>query len=127
MLKKLIGGSVALLAVPVAAATLNDNTPKDPLKCRPSELPIYPAMDTEKNVKSSPISPESESLIRSSIESGVRVVREACCESVNMLKDKKKPIDNFVSTGVEHSQCRCGSFICFGTEYRIFVLFFSYF
>lgn len=106
MFKKLIGGSVALLAVPVAAATLKDNTPKDPLKCRPSELPIYPSMDTEKSVNTSPTSTESNSMIRSSIEGGVQVVREACCDCVNTLKDKKKPIDEFVNTGVGHSQCK---------------------
>lgn len=106
MFKKLIGGAVALSAVPVAAATLKDNTPKDPLKCRPSELPIYPSVLTTKNDKSSSTSPESDSLIRSSIEGGVQVVREACRDCVNTLKDKRKPIDNFVNTGVEHSQCK---------------------
>lgn len=106
MFKRLISGSVALLAIPVAASTLKDNTTKDPLKCRPSELPIYPSMDTEKNVKSSSKSQESDSLIRSSIEGGVQVVREACCGCINTLKDKKKPIDEFFSTGVGHSQCK---------------------
>lgn len=106
MFKKLIGGSIGLLAVPVAAATLKDNTPKDTLKCRPSELPIYPSLDTEKNVKSSPTPTESNSMIRSSIEGGVQVVREACCDCVNTLKDKKKPIDDFVNTGAAHSQCK---------------------
>lgn len=110
MFKKLIGGSVALLSVPVAAATPKDNTPNDPLKCRPSELPIYPTMDTEKNVKTSSTPSESNSLIRSSLEGGVQVVREACCDCVKTLKDKKKPIDEFVSTGVGHSQCKWTGF-----------------
>lgn len=114
MLRNLISGSVALLAVPVAAATLTENTPNAPVKCRPSDLPIYPSMKADKIINTAP---ESESLMRSSIEGGVQVVREACCEFVNALKDKKKPIDEFVSTGVAHSQCkliRCGCEIYYG-------------
>lgn len=50
---------------------------------------------------------ESEpSALKSSIEDGVRVVRESCCDCVKAAKDKKKPIDEFVTTGIEHSQCR---------------------
>lgn len=49
------------------------------------------------------------SVVRSSIEGGVRVVRETCCDCVNSIKDKKKPVDEFVSTGIAHSQCKyCG-------------------
>lgn len=50
---------------------------------------------------------ETESyIVRSSIESGVRVARECCCDCAQAIKDKKKPIDEFVSTGIEHSQCK---------------------
>lgn len=45
-------------------------------------------------------------IIRSSIEDGVKVVREFCCASVNAVKDKKKPVDDFIATGIEHSQCK---------------------
>lgn len=49
---------------------------------------------------------ESEpSVIHTTIEGGVKVVREACCDCVNSIKDKKKPIDEFVNTGIDHSQC----------------------
>lgn len=50
--------------------------------------------------------PEAESsLVRSSIEGSIKVVREACCDCVNAIKDKKKPVDQFISTGMDHSQC----------------------
>lgn len=46
------------------------------------------------------------SVVRSTIEGGVKAVRETCCDCVNGIKDKKKPLDEFVSTGIEHSQCK---------------------
>lgn len=45
-------------------------------------------------------------IIRSTIEGGVKVVREFCCSSVNAVKEKKKPVDDFIATGIEHSQCK---------------------
>lgn len=44
-------------------------------------------------------------IVRSSIEGGVKVVREFCCASVNAVKEKKKPVDDFIATGIGHSQC----------------------
>lgn len=102
MLRKIVAGTVLLSAAPIAAAAIKDDSSKEPLKCRPSELPIY----SEKSVKSPPTpSPESESIVRSSIEGGVKVVRECCCDCVNSIKKQKEPIDNFVQTGKAHSQC----------------------
>lgn len=46
------------------------------------------------------------SIVRSSIEGGVKVVRESCCDCVQLVKDKKTPIDEFIATGIGHSQCR---------------------
>lgn len=28
------------------------------------------------------------------------------CDCVNFIKDKKKPVDEFIATGIEHSQCK---------------------
>lgn len=44
-------------------------------------------------------------VVYDTIESGVSEVRKFGCECVNAVKSKKKPIDDFVSTGIEHSQC----------------------
>lgn len=45
------------------------------------------------------------SIIRSSIECGVKVVRENACDCVRSVQAQKKPIDDVISTGIEHSQC----------------------
>lgn len=45
------------------------------------------------------------SVVRSSIEEGVKVARECCCDCVKLVKDKKAPIDDFIATGIGHSQC----------------------
>lgn len=55
---------------------------------------------------SEPASDAESSIIHSSIESGVKVVREFGCASVNAVKDKKKPVDDFIATGIGHSQCK---------------------
>lgn len=55
--------------------------------------------------------PSESGLIRGSIEGGIKAVRETACDAVRAVQEKKKPIDEFVSTGIEHSQCeygRCG-------------------
>lgn len=44
-------------------------------------------------------------MIRTSIESGIKAVRETCSDAVKTVQEQKKPIDNFVATGIEHSQC----------------------
>lgn len=44
-------------------------------------------------------------IVLSTIEGGVKVVREFCCASVNAVKEKKKPVDDFITTGIGHSQC----------------------
>lgn len=104
MIRNVLTGSILLSAAPVAAAAVKDDKPKEATKYRPSDLPIYSTIYA-KDIKKS-AEPESESIIRSSIEGGVKVVRECCCDCVNSIKDKKKPVDEFVSTGVAHSQCK---------------------
>lgn len=49
---------------------------------------------------------EESSVVHSTIQSGVKVVREGCCDCVSTIKAQKKPIDEFVSTGIDHSQCK---------------------
>lgn len=49
--------------------------------------------------------PTEAGAIRTSIEGGIKVVREGCCDVVKAVQVQKKPIDDFVSTGIEHSQC----------------------
>lgn len=105
MLRNIVTGSMMLAAVPVTATPTKDDSTKEPKKLRPSELPIYSTV-YDNDQKAAPVAAESESLVRSSIESGIKVVREACCSTVNSVKDKKKPVDEFVSTGVAHSQCK---------------------
>lgn len=51
--------------------------------------------------------PTEPGVIRSSIESGIRTVRETYNDAVQAVKEQKKPVDEFVSTGIEHSQCKC--------------------
>lgn len=45
-------------------------------------------------------------MVRSSVENGIKVVRVACCDAVKTIQVRKKPIDEFVATGIEHSQCK---------------------
>lgn len=47
-----------------------------------------------------------DSIVRSTIESGVKEVRKVCCDCVTAIKNKKKPVDDFVATGIAHSQCK---------------------
>lgn len=50
-------------------------------------------------------SKDEPSIVRKSVEDGIKVVRETCCDCVNSIKAQKKPIDQFVATGIDHSQC----------------------
>lgn len=45
------------------------------------------------------------SVIRSSLEGSVKFVRECCFDCANAVKDKKKPVDEFIAKGIDHSQC----------------------
>lgn len=49
---------------------------------------------------------DESSIIRSSVEGGIKVVREFGSDCVNAVKDKKKPVDDFIATGIGHSQCK---------------------
>lgn len=65
---------------------------------------LYSFLPSVSNVKT-----ESR-VVRSTLEQGIKVVRECCFDCVKAITDKKKPIDVFVTTGLEHSQCRLNYF-----------------
>lgn len=129
MFRKVVGSSVLLSAAPIAVK--EKVTPETPnlATFRPQELPIYTtifAKDTKKyifggvekdcstalfwmfvfHIYSATTADQEPSAIRASFEGGVKVVRETCCDTVNAIKDKKKPVDEFIATGIEHSQCK---------------------
>lgn len=102
MLRKFAASSVLLAAVPVAP-TKDTKDSSAETKKRPQDLPIYSTIH-DSSEKTSEEKPAESSTIRSGIECGVRTVRETCCDCASSIQAQKKPIDDFVSKGIEHSQ-----------------------
>ncbi|XP_031639202.1 uncharacterized protein LOC116351262 [Contarinia nasturtii] len=102
MFAKLLGRTALISAAPVATA-MKSNESEPQAVYKPQELPIYTTVFGKDAKKVTTVENEP-SVMRSSIEGGVKIVRECCCDCVKAVKDKKRPIDEFIGTGIEHSQ-----------------------
>lgn len=118
-----MSNAMLLAAIPVAANTAQTSG-GEPILKRPTDLPIYNThvekfefsfsflwqIDKQNNFGFSFCREKNEStetgVVRGSVENGIKVVRVACCDAIKTIQERKKPIDEFVATGIEHSQCK---------------------
>ncbi|KAH8416962.1 hypothetical protein KR222_000205 [Zaprionus bogoriensis] len=88
-------------ALPEQPEQQHQQSRRDPLVCRPSELPIYGSLRTAED---HPSRKQKESALYGSLETGVRQMRQELKRGYNELAERTSVVSDYYHTAKDHTQ-----------------------
>lgn len=107
MLRKIVFTTAPMLGAAVVTVSKDNNKEKEPVKLRPSELPLYnPLVEDKKKCTSCKHADQNKPTggVRGNIEEGIGFVRGNVTQVYNSVSSQTHKVDDFYQTGKEHSK-----------------------